>query len=677
MSAFEAFVTVHQYQLAAIPEDLWLPLFMKLGEDYLDAGNYVELHYGDPLEGYSLHAKNGDQPIKKHSEIFLVDHAWTTQPDNAHKELLENHKLLERLENLMDIEAEEFEEEESEKEEELEHDDEAVRTVAEQANVSYDRAKEVLEAEKYEIVNAIMRLTVDEDFKKESERLQDQVFGQLVASGKAQEKEDRINKEKEERRKNRHDAWLKERVNNVCKKMWSYLQTYSYSVLKGDGQPEIQTAWYINDEVGSAICHSSDPNTMCLPFIFSRGASGMIPYTVMFPIKDIAPGEIMTCDLIPKNLERPIDKAAYLLAYENRILPGQEGVSVDEIKKLSTEFCDKLAKQSYQPTMDLPKVNCSNEKKERGDDDRILVYTTTEFVRQNLSHSKFKLTNDRTQADIIWFSQDFTEWDSLKPGQIINQFRYENCLTYKQRLADLIQKTYGSPSWTLATYNLNTQLAEFVGDYLNHDGDEEEEDQKHHENLWVTKPWNFARGIEISVDRYLPKLIRQHDSPTPKIAQRYLVKPCLYKNKKFDLRYIVMVGSDGTVHIYKMFWIRLANKKYNIDDLDDYEAQFTVMNYSNFPMTQLDYKSFIHNMEKEHSIEWTKVQNDINHAIKDVIMAAASEQQPLGLLDKNMSQSYESFGMYGFDIMLDDKYNPIIVEVNFSPDCTRACQVNE
>ena len=24
MSAFEAFVTVHQYQLAAIPEDLWL-----------------------------------------------------------------------------------------------------------------------------------------------------------------------------------------------------------------------------------------------------------------------------------------------------------------------------------------------------------------------------------------------------------------------------------------------------------------------------------------------------------------------------------------------------------------------------------------------------------------------------------------------------------------------------
>ena len=92
--------------------------------------------------------------------------------------------------------------------------------------------------------------------------------------------------------------------------MWSYLQTYSYSILKQDGQPETQTAWYINDEVGSALCHSSDPNMFCTPFIFSRGASGMIPYTVMYPIKDIAAGEIMTCDFIPKTLERPLDKAA-------------------------------------------------------------------------------------------------------------------------------------------------------------------------------------------------------------------------------------------------------------------------------------------------------------------------------------------------------------------------------
>lgn len=50
----------------------------------------------------------------------------------------------------------------------------------------------------------------------------------------------------------------------------------------------------------------------------------MIPYSVLFPIKDIGPGEILTCDLVPKSIQRTIDKDAYLLAYTDRILPGQE-----------------------------------------------------------------------------------------------------------------------------------------------------------------------------------------------------------------------------------------------------------------------------------------------------------------------------------------------------------------
>lgn len=95
----------------------------------------------------------------------------------------------------------------------------------------------------------LQRLTLDEDFKKESDRLQEQVMGQLIASGKAQEKEDKETKEKQERRKKRHDAWLKGRMQAVYDRMWSYLQTYSFSVLQQDGQPKTQTAWYINDEV--------------------------------------------------------------------------------------------------------------------------------------------------------------------------------------------------------------------------------------------------------------------------------------------------------------------------------------------------------------------------------------------------------------------------------------------
>lgn len=102
---------------------------------------------------------------------------------------------------------------------------------------------------------------------------------------------------------------------------------------------------------------------------------------------------------------------------------------------------------------------------------------------------------------------------------------------------------------------MTTQLTEFVGDYLAH---------KEEDDLWITKPWNFARGMEIDVSGQLPFLIRQYDSATPKIVQKYITKPCLYNHKKFDLRFIVLVKSDGTVCVYKMFWIRLANKRFNL-----------------------------------------------------------------------------------------------------------------
>jgi|JXWR01.1.fsa_nt_gb glycerol-3-phosphate O-acyltransferase len=92
------------------------------------------------------------------SDIFLVDHAWTTSPENAKKELLQNQALLDRLENLMDIEKEELVLDEEE-EEEIKPSDELIRIVASQANVSEKEAEEALEAENNEVVNAIMVCT--------------------------------------------------------------------------------------------------------------------------------------------------------------------------------------------------------------------------------------------------------------------------------------------------------------------------------------------------------------------------------------------------------------------------------------------------------------------------------------------------------------------------------------
>lgn len=280
----------------------------------------------------------------------------------------------------------------------------------------------------------------------ESDKLDDLVMTQILSSGKPQEKEEKEKVTKRERREEREKEWLDQRVDAIYNKMWSYIQTYSYSILQTDGQPTAQTAWYITDEVGSAICHSSDPNVVILPFIFSRGASGMIPYSVFFPIKDITAGEIITCDLVPKNLVRESDKLAYLFAFEDRVLLDSEIQSKrDELTKLFKVRQEELNNQNFTPpagkilsseeALEALKKNGKNTPKKES----VVVCTDTTFVQQFLKLDNVKFTNNPASADIIWTSQDFQGWDSLERHQTVNQFPNEKCITFKHNMAELIQ----------------------------------------------------------------------------------------------------------------------------------------------------------------------------------------------------------------------------------------------
>jgi tubulin--tyrosine ligase-like protein 12 len=372
-----------------------------------------------------------------------------------------------------------------------------------------------------------------------------------------------------------------------------------------------------------------------VPFIFSRGNSATIPYSVIFPIKDISEGEIVTRDFVPKDLQNPLDRKAYLTAYPGRIADDEE-IGTEE------EFIAAYQALINEPHPDTKPVKSVNAiallKTPTTQNVNIKVFTTADFVKKNLTLPHVTFTEELESADIIWTVQDFTEWEKLKPGQRVSQIPNESCLTYKNNLAKLISHTYGLVPWYPETYNLIDQLPAFVGDYLqrSHKVDDSE-------NLWITKPWNYARGMDISIATSLPQVIRQRETATPKITQEYIDKPLLYHDRKFDLRYIVLLHqtSPMVACVYNMFWIRLANKKYDkskihstceiysslpshfccsalSDNVDDYEKHFTVMNYSNYQMTQLHYETFILNIEKEHKLKWADIQKDINAAIKGI-----------------------------------------------------------
>lgn len=89
------------------------------------------------------------------------------------------------------------------------------------------------------------------------------------------------------------------------------------------------------------------------------------------------------------------------------------------------------------------------------------------------------------------------------------------------------------------------------------------------------------------------------------------------------------------------------------------------MNYTNFRLQQLDCPDFIQSFETAHpQIQWSTMQQRINQMLRQAF-AAATPSPPQGI-----GANRQSRAMYGIDLMIDQDFQPVLLEVNFSPDIT-------
>lgn len=166
----------------------------------------------------------------------------------------------------------------------------------------------------------------------------------------------------------------------------------------------------------------------------------------------------------------------------------------------------------------------------------------------------------------------------------------------------------------------------------------------------------------------------------PKIAQKYLENPVLFDRGegvkvKFDIRYIVLLRSVRPLKlfVYDRFWLRFANQRFDLEDLDLYEKHFTVMNYDDkIELKQMFCHDFVERFEEQNEgIRWKGVQNDIFRMLRELFDSACAEDPPAGI-----ARSPQSRAMYAVDLMLareNGKMQPKLLEVNWGPDCDRAC----
>ena len=295
------------------------------------------------------------------------------------------------------------------------------------------------------------------------------------------------------------------------------------------------------DELGSGIQHSDIPNVAMAPFLFApnnKFDENMISYSLIWPTQNLEHGQNLYRDFlfgIDETRFRSaklacwfdIPYAIFIENYHNykQHLDQITAKGRDALKQKEIEFATKQNLSQLQPLGVLPN-------KPRP----LNVITDLPIVTENLKNQNFAFTKKLEEADIVFLTANIKDnyWEISKE-KYINQFPFEGCIVMKNNLAKTVSESLGYVDWLQHTYDLTTNLHEFIGEYKTNQ-------EKHKANLWIIKPPNMARSMDMVVTNNLDVILRLLETG-PKLAQKYIHKPVTLRKKKIDLRFIVLLRS--------------------------------------------------------------------------------------------------------------------------------------
>jgi hypothetical protein len=198
-------------------------------------------------------------------------------------------------------------------------------------------------------------------------------------------------------------------------------------------------------------------------------------------------------------------------------------------------------------------------------------------------------------------------------------------------------------------------------------------------NIWIVKPGGLSRGRGVHCIDQLNDILSNVKPTNQTIIQKYIENPLVINGRKFDIRQWVLVTDLNplTIWLFDTPYIRFGAENYNIDDFKNVFSQLTgnsiAKHSENFNSGDIEgdmweneqFREFLKNKYGRDC--WPEIQEKIK---KIVIYSLESAKHKLF----NRKNNFENFG---FDIMLDDKLNVYLIEINASPDWTYSTKVTE
>lgn len=233
----------------------------------------------------------------------------------------------------------------------------------------------------------------------------------------------------------------KAEIKDVLDEMWKHNQTYRVSSSSKLASPPTPI-WYVMDEVGTAIGHSSTPNFACHPlFVLSKG----IAVSIIWPLKDLEAG-----DMVTRNFIQP---TGFKESSENF----RARVSIFEMVDRNFEMNEPLEKvpakqQNGTETVYTFKDAFVNSSLERG---KVFFcdFIPDKDLEVTVSLFGCSVTNEIKTADFI-LTKRLLNCEDISKHAMVNHFDGEEILFSKNSVNSAIIDRFGSTRWHHQTYNL-------------------------------------------------------------------------------------------------------------------------------------------------------------------------------------------------------------------------------
>ena len=218
-------------------------------------------------------------------------------------------------------------------------------------------------------------------------------------------------------------------------------------------------------------------------------------------------------------------------------------------------------------------------------------------------------------------------------------------------------------------------------------------------NYWIVKPPDLFQGMGIRVfkdfkqiNEHCQTLFKGIEKVTaeqeeyckkhnlelkPKIhkseyilIQKYLDKPLLYYGRKFDIRCYVLVDYCFNVFICREGHLKACSQQYDLNNLDifthitNYSLQKKCKDFAKYEQgNEISFKKFIELLDSTSNGKGKKIFNKIFNKMKEEIQLSMTA---IGRKLMNVPKVL-SFQIFGYDFIIDQKYNPWILEINDNP----------